>query len=139
MAKTLGEDYRLFVQTAVADTFVEPKGQGNLVVNRSSSPVDTTTKDTGRFGTSKPGQKSVSLQQEFIPDLPDTGYARIKTLEAGDTVEVYQIRQKPFADDDVVFECRMNAVFGNSTLNRGAAAATSLTLTADEAPTVDDV
>lgn len=63
MAKTLGADYRLFVAAALGGTFNQPKGQGNGQVNRGSSPIDTSTKDSGRYGTSAPGAKSLSISQ----------------------------------------------------------------------------
>jgi len=143
MAKQTGEELRLFVQLAPVGgnpaVYVEPAGQGNLTINRASSPIDTSTKDTGIYGTSKPGAASVSIAQDFIPDLPDVGYARMKTLAGGRLVETYQVRQAPYSDDadDIIFECKMNTVFGNLGANRNTAVSTSVTLTADDAPTVD--
>lgn len=140
MAKKLGQDFRLFVQDVGGATFSQPRGQGDLTINRSSSPIDTSTKDSGRYGTSAPGAKTLTISQELIPDLPDaTGYTRMKTLDSSGDPEVYQIREKPFGEDDVQFECLMYTVFGNTGLGRAAAAGTSVELSAAEAPTVDEI
>tara|TARA_R110000787_G_scaffold208846_8_gene318910 strand:- start:4187 stop:4609 length:423 start_codon:yes stop_codon:yes gene_type:complete len=140
MAKKLGQDFRLFVRDVGGATFSQPRGQGNLTINRSSSPIDTSTKDSGRYGTSAPGAKTLTLSQELIPDLPDaTGYTRMKALDGSGDAEVYQIREKPFAEEDAVFECLMYTVFGNTGLGRTDAVGTSVELSAAEAPTVDDI
>ncbi|WP_076071721.1 phage tail tube protein [Sphingomonas montana] len=139
MAKKLGNNLRLFVKAAGAETFAQPQGQGNLTINRSSSPIDLGTKDTGQYGASAPGPKTLSLAQSFIPDLPDTAYARMKSLDASGDTTIYQVREKPFAEDNVVFECEMYTVFGNTDGNQNAAVGTSATLNAATAPTVDEI
>lgn len=63
----------------------------------------------------------------------------MKELDASGDAAVYQIRYKPFDDDDVVFECLMYTVFGNSNLSRTEAAAATVELTAAEAPTIDEI
>jgi predicted secreted protein len=139
MAKKLGNNLRLFVKSATGDTFTQPQGQGNLTINRSSSPIDLGTKDTGQYGSSAPGPKQLSLAQSFIPDLPDASYARMKALDASGETTIYQVREKPFAEEDVVFECEMYTVFGNTDGNQNAAVGTSATLNAANAPTKDDI
>lgn len=140
MAKKLGQDFRLFVGNAAGDQFAEPRGQGNLTINRGSSPIDTSTKDSGRYGTSAPGPKTLTITQEIIPDLPDAnGYTRMKALDNDGDTAVYQIREKPFAEADVVFECLMYTVFGNTGMGRTDPVGTSVELSAAEAPTVDEI
>jgi hypothetical protein len=139
MGKTLGDDYRLFVKDVSGDGFSQPAGQGNLTISRSSSPIDQTTKDNGRWGTSAPGPKSLSATQAFIPDLPDPAFARMKALDASGDAAVYQVRYKPFAADDVEFECLLYTSFGDTGLEQRGNRNTSATLTAAEAPTVDNL
>lgn len=137
MAKTLGDDYRLFVKDATGDTFSQPAGQGNLTINRNSSPIDQTTKDNGKYGASAPGPKTLTISQAFIPDLPDAAYTRMKALDASGDTAVYQVRYKPFAPANVEFECLCYTVFGDTSLEQRGNRATSATLNAAEAPTMD--
>ena len=139
MAKKLGKNYRLFVSATGGTTFAAPNGQGDLTINRSGDDIDTSTKDSGSYGTSAPGQKSLSLTQAFIPDLPDVQYTRMKQLDADGESAIYQVRHSPFGEDDVVFECDMFTRQANTDLNRTSAAGTSFTLTAATAPTVDEI
>jgi hypothetical protein len=139
MAKKLGKNYRLFVSAAGGTTFAAPNGQGDLTINRGGDDIDTTTKESGSYGTSAPGQKSLSLTQAIIPDLPDVQYTRLKELDGAGESAVYQVREAPFAEDDVVFECEMFTRQTNTDLNRTSAAGTSFTLTAATAPTVDEI
>lgn len=139
MAKKLGKNLRLYVETAVADTFAEPLGQRDLTINRSTSPIDTSTKDTGNYGTSAPGQKSLTLSQQFVPDLPDTAYARMKELDGSGETATYQVREAPYADTDVVFECVMYTSFGNTDAGTASPVGSTAELSAAAAPTVDDI
>lgn len=138
MAKKLGSNYRLFVQSAVAGTFNQPTGQGNLTVNRSKGFSSNATKDTEGYDTQQPGLKTLSISQALVPDLPDAnGYTRMETLDKSDATEVYQIRKKPFGTTDVVFECSMYTGLDNTGFNQGESVSAGVTLTPAAAPTVD--
>ena len=138
MAKKLGNDYRLFVQSATAGTFNQPAGQGNLTRNGGKNFSSNATKDTQGYDTQQPGLRTLTLKQEMIPDLPDpTGYTRMETLDKTDATEVYQIRKKPFAEDDVVFEALMYTGLDNTDFNQGESVKVGVTLTLAEPPTVD--
>jgi hypothetical protein len=83
MAKRLGNNCRLLIESAVAGTYNEIKGQQNLAVNRNAATIDTSTKDEFPWGSSAPGSRSLSIPATFIPDLPDAnGYDRLRTLVA---------------------------------------------------------
>lgn len=137
MAKKLGRDLRLFVKSGA--TFAQPAGQGDLTINRNADTVNTSTKDNFPYGTNAPGLKSVSLTQAFTPDLPDAPYAAMKALDAAGDTTTYQVREKPWGDTDVVFECVMYTSFGNTGAAQGSAVETTATLNAAEAPTVDEI
>lgn len=111
MAKKLGNDYRLFVKaTGEAGEHNEVKGQQDLSYAGSSTFFDTSTKDTGSYGTQAPGQKAVTLSLNMRPDLPDAnGFTRLETLAnaAPSVPEIVQVRKAPFAVGDVVFEASM--------------------------------
>ena len=138
MAKKLGSNYRLFVQSAVAGTFNQPTGQGNLTVNRGKSFGSNATKDTEGYDTQQPGLKTLTLSQQLVPDLPDAnGYMRMETLDKSDATEIYQIRKKPFGTTDVVFEAAMYTGLDNTGFNQGESVSAGVTLTLASAPTVD--
>lgn len=137
-SKKLGSDYRLFIQTSVAATFVQPGGQGNLTINRSKSFSSNATKDTEGVDTQSPGLRSISLTQAITPVLPDPeGYTRMETLDKSNASEVYQIRKKPFATGDVVFECLMVTGLDNTGLEQGSAVSAGVVLQPAAQPTVD--
>lgn len=140
MAKKLGSDYRLFVQSTTASTFNQPAGQGNLTINRSKAFSSSATKDTEGVDTQTPGLRTLSITQAIIPDLPDAnGYTRMETLDKSNAAEVYQVRKKPFATEDVVFECLMYTALDNTGLEQGTSVSAGVTLQPAAQPTVDSL
>lgn len=138
MAKKLGSDYRLFVQSATPTTFNQPAGQGNLTINRSKAFSSSATKDTEGVDTQTPGLRTLSITQAIVPDLPDAnGYTRMETLDKSNASEVYQIRKKPFATEDVVFECLMYTALDNTGLEQGSSVSAGVQLQPAANPTVD--
>jgi hypothetical protein len=96
VAKKLGNDYRLWIESATPGTYNMLKGQQDLSINRSSSPIDTSTKDDFPYGTSAPGLRSLSVPFTIIPDLPDAnGYTRMETAALASTAAAvkFQIRK----------------------------------------------
>ena len=138
MAKKLGNDYRLFVQSTTPDQFNQPAGQGNLTKTGGKNFSSNATKDTEGYDTQQPGLKTLTLRQDLIPSLPDpTGYTRMETLDKSNATEIYQIRKKPFAEADVVFEALMYTGLDDTAFNQGESVKVGVTLTLAEAPTVD--
>ena len=138
MAKKLGNDYRLFVRAADGSTFSQPAGQGNLTRNGGKNFSSNATKDTEGYDTQQPGLRTLTLKQDMIPSLPDpTGYTRMETLDKANGTEMYQIRKKPFATGDVVFEAVMYTGLDDTSFNQGTSVTVGVTLTLAEAPTVD--
>ena len=138
MAKKLGSDYRLFVQSSTAGTFYQPAGQGNLSIDRGKAFSSNATKDQEGVDTQSPGLRTITIKQDLTPDLPDAnGYTRIETLDKSNATEVYQIRKKPFATGDIVFECSMFTSIDSSGFDQGASVKSPLTLQPAAQPTVD--
>ena len=138
MAKKLGSDYRLFVQSSTAGTFNQPAGQGNLSIDRGKAFSSNATKDQEGVDTQSPGLRTITIKQDLTPDLPDAnGYTRIETLDKSNATEVYQIRKKPFATSDIVFECLMYTSIDSTGLDQGASVKSPLTLQPAAQPTVD--
>ena len=138
MAKKLGRDYRLFVQSAVAGTFTQPLGQGNLSIDRGKSFTSNATKDTEGIDTQQPNLRTLTIKQDLTPDLPDPAYTRIETLDKSNAAEVYQIRKRPWANTDVVFECSMYTALDSTGFDDGGASVKApITLQPAAVPTVD--
>lgn len=109
--KKYGNDYRFWIESTVADTYNEVKGQTSNKVSRQSASFDTSSKDDGQYGTEGQGQRKVSMDLEILPNLPDvTGYTRLETLATGSAPVKVQIRKggSAGATGDVVFAASMN-------------------------------
>lgn len=110
MAKKLGNDYRLWIESATAGTYNEIKGGTSLKVNRQSSSIDTSTKDDFPYGTQAPGLKTLTIDFEIYPNLPDiTGFTRLETMSQGSAPVNFQIRKGGSAGltTDKIFEASM--------------------------------
>lgn len=110
MAKKLGNDYRLFIESATAGTYNEIKGQTSMKVSRKSSDIDTSTKDDYPYGTQAPGLKTLTIDVELYPNLPDAnGYTRFESMSQGTAPVNFQIRKggSAGAPTDVVFQASM--------------------------------
>lgn len=111
MGKKLGNDYRLWIESDTPGTFNEIKGQTTLRISRQSAQIDTSTKDDYPYGTQAPGLKTLTIDVELYPNLPDAnGYTLLEEgAQASDPVG-FQIRKggASGADPaDVVFEASM--------------------------------
>lgn len=141
MAKKLGNEYRLWIETAVVDTFVEIKGQTTLKINRQAGNVDTSTKSDFPYGTSQPGRRALSVDFELLPDLPDTAFTRMETLsQASPQAPVkFQIRKggSAGATGDVVFAALLNIGNLDTDFPDNAPVKANGQLTLAAAPTVD--
>jgi predicted secreted protein len=96
VAKKLGQDYRLWIESATPGTYNIIKGQTTLSYTLSGQTVDTSSKDDFPYKTSAAGMKDFSIQFEIIPDLPDAnGYTRFETVAnaSSPTAANFQIRK----------------------------------------------
>lgn len=80
MALKLGNDYLVWVETAVPGTYALPSGQQSGELSQSTATFDGTTKDSGGFAVQGVGTTSVSLNTSFLVNLPDTAYTRLETI-----------------------------------------------------------
>lgn len=143
MTKKLGNDYRLWVESAVAGTFNEVAGGQDLGINRSGSTIDTTTKDDFPYGTQAGGTRQLSIPFSLIPDLPDAdGYTRLKTVALAVIATPFnvQIRKGGSAGADpadVVFEGPVYCTDLNESFGQNDAVKASGTLVLAAAPVTD--
>lgn len=140
MGKKAGNDYRLYIEGTTPGTFAEIKGQQDVVINRSTSMIDSTTKDDGAYGTQRPSQKQVTINCSILPDLPDaTGYTRLETvaLAATQVSNKFQVRKAPYATGDVVFAASMFVGDFNTSAPRNDMLKVDFNLSLDGPPTAD--
>lgn len=141
-SKKLGSDYMVWVESAVPGTYNVILGQGNCTINRSSSNIDTTSKDDGDYGTGAPGPRALSVDLDILPKLPDAnGFTRCETLSNASPRVPFniQIRKNGLTgvSGDSVLTCSVYGNLDSTSLGQAAAAAVKATFTAAAAPTVD--
>lgn len=142
MGKKLSNDYMLWVESSTAGTYNVIRGQQGVTINRSSSDIDTSTKDDSGYGTSAPGLKGLSLDLGIIPNLPDvTGYTRFETLANAQPATPFnvQIRKGGLtgSNTDVVFACLMYGNLDSTGFDQNTAVNVKAKLNAAVAPTTD--
>jgi hypothetical protein len=143
VAKKLGNDYRLWIESATPGTYNEIKGNQDLSVSRDGGTIDTSAKSDFPYGTSAPGLRSLSIQSSFIPDLPDVnGYTRLETLANAASVTPInlQIRKGGSAGvspGDVVLAGAFYATQFNHGKGQNAPVSANVTFVAASAPTTD--
>lgn len=140
MAKKLGNDYRLWIESATAGTYNEIKGGTTLKINRQASTIDTSTKDDYPYGTQAPGLKSLTIDAEIFPNLPDAnGYGRLETAANGSTPINFQIRKGGSAGavGDVVFQASLYVGNFNTDFPKNDVVKSDFQLTLAAVPTTD--
>lgn len=142
MAKKLGNDYLLWVETATAGTFALVKGQQSISITRDAGSIDTSTKDDAGYGTSAPGLKSLKISLDTIPNLPDaTGYTRMETLCNASPQAPFNVQIRkggPTATSaDAVFGGSVNGNIDSTEFGQNDAVKSKITFTAAAAPTID--
>jgi len=143
MSKKLGNDYRMWIESATPGTFSEIMGNQNLSISRSGQTIDTGTKSDFPYSTMAAGLRALSIQATFIPNLPDAnGYARLMTLVRSTTLSTVGIQIRKGGSSgatpaDVVFECDMYVTQDDNELNQNSAVGASVTFVASAAPDTD--
>lgn len=140
MAKLLGNDYRLWLESTTPGTYHEIKGQTTLKISRQAQQIDTSTKDDFPYGTQAPGLKSLTIDFEIYPNLPDaTGYTRFETLSQGTAPTKFQIRKGGASGDtdDAVFEASLYIGNFDTDMSKNDVLKVTGQLTLSAAPTID--
>lgn len=143
MGKKLGSDYRLWIESAVAGTYNEIKGQQNLTINRQSGVIDTSSKDDGAYGTTAPTQKAATLDCEIYPNLPDAnGYTRLESraLASPQAPTKFQVRKggsSGVTPGDVVWEASQYVGNLNTEFGKNDVVKCTFQLTLESPPTID--
>jgi len=142
MAKKLGNDYLLWVESDTAGTYNLVKGQQTLSISRDAGSIDTTSKDEAGYGTSAPGLKSLKLSLEIIPNLPDVnGYTRLETLANAAPASPFKVQVRKGGQTglpaDAVFEGLVYGNIGESSFGQNEAVKAKVEFSAAAAPVKD--
>lgn len=142
MAKKLGNDYLLWVESSTPGTFNLVKGQQTLSISRDAGSIDTTSKDESGYGTSAPGLKSLKLSLDIIPNLPDAnGYTRLETLSNATPQAPFNVQVRKGgqtgAAGDVVFAGSVYGNIASTEFGQNDAVKAKVEFTAAAAPTTD--
>lgn len=142
MAKKLGNDYLVWVETATAGTYALIKGQQTVSISRDAGSIDTTSKDESGYGTSAPGLKSLKLSLDTIPNLPDAnGYTRLETLCNAAPAVPFNIQIRKGGQNGAVADAVFaGSVYGNissTEFGQNDAVKAKIEFTAAAAPTTD--
>lgn len=142
MAKKLGNDYLVWVDSSTEGTYNLVKGQQSVSISRDAGSIDTTTKDDQGYGTSAPGLKNLKLSLDTIPNLPDaSGYTRLETLCNATPQEPFNIQIRkggPTATtEDAVFAGLVYGNISSTEFGQNDAVKAKVEFTAADAPTID--
>jgi predicted secreted protein len=140
MAKKLGNDYRLWIESTTPGTYNIIKGQQSLEYDRQANPIDTSTKDDFPYATSAPGLFNTSISLDGIADLPDaTGFTRAESQFKLGAATKFQIRKNGAAGvtGDAVFEATCNILSMPISYGQNAPTTYKLTLGLASAPVTD--
>lgn len=141
MAKKLGNDYRLWIESSTPGTYNEIKGQRSLRYTRQSASIDISDKNNSPYGLTAPGLFTLAVTCDGILDLPDVnGFERLNTQFKAQTATKFQIRRggsSGATPADVVLEGTFYALSLDQGYGQNEASDWSLSLGAASAPTVD--
>lgn len=89
MAIEFGKNWRLKIgDGGGSEVFSVIGGEGTLDWTRQSKQIDTSSKDTGQYGTMGYGRQTVTFRVTGKLALPDTGLERVDEIAKSATPEV---------------------------------------------------
>lgn len=142
MSVKLGNDYRVWIESATPGTYNQIAGQQDLSVNRNGQTIDISSKNDFPYAAQAAGARTLNIALSGVADLPDAnGYTRLET-QANLTIATpfnIQVRKggSTGSGSDVVFQGSMYATDFNQSMSRNDAVKYSVTLVASAAPTTD--
>jgi predicted secreted protein len=143
MAKKLGNDYRLWIESSTPGTFNQISGQQDMTLERQAATIDISSKDDFPYAAQAAGARTLSIQCQLLPDLPDAnGYTRFETQANAEVATAFNVQIRKGGSSgadpaDVVFEGSMYATNFNTGFTQNGAVICNVTLVAADAPTTD--
>ena len=133
----LGNSRRVYIVTGEGDTYTVLKGEQSNSVNRSSESIDISDKDTGAWGSTMPGKKSLTLDVTVYADNTDAQQkAMLNAFYKDQAVKVFvgKLGAGNTPAEGEMFEAVITSI--NDTNDAGAVATRSMSLASKGAPTL---
>lgn len=133
----LGNTRRVYIVTGTGNTYTVLKGEQSNSVNRSSESIDISDKDTGAWGSTMPGKKSLTLDVTVYADNTDAQQkAMLNAFYKDQTVKVFvgKLGEGNTPAEGEMFEAVITSI--NDTNDAGAVATRAMSLASKGAPTL---
>lgn len=133
----LGNTRRVYIITGDGPTYSVLKGEQSNSVNRSAESIDISDKDTGSWGSTMPGRKSLTVDVTVYADNNDEDQKKmLNAFYTDQTVNVFvgKMGDGGTPAEGEAFEAVIVSV--SDTNDAGAVATRALSLASKGAPTI---
>lgn len=131
----LGNTRRVYIVTGDGNTYTVLKGEQNNSISRSSESIDISDKDSGAWGNTMPGKKSLTLDVTVYADNTDEQQkAMLNAFYADQVVKVFvgKLGEGNTPSEGELFEAVITSI--NDTNDAGTVATRSMSLASKGAP-----
>lgn len=133
----LGNTRRVYIVTGTGSTYTALKGEQTNSVNRSAESIDISDKDTGEWGSTMAGKKSLTLDVTVYADNTDTEQkALLDAFYKDQTVKVFvgKLGSNNTPSEGEAFDAVITSI--SDTNDNVAVATRAMSLASKGAPTV---
>lgn len=133
----LGNTRRVYIVTGSGNTYTALKGEQTNSVNRSAESIDISDKDSGAWGSTMAGRKSLTLDVTVYADNTDENQLAILTAFYKDqTVKVFvgKLGEGDIPAEGEAFDAVITSI--SDTNDAGSVATRAMSLASKGAPTI---
>ena len=133
----LGNTRRVYIVAGSGSTYTALKGEQTNSVNRSAESIDISDKDSGDWGSTMSGKKSLTLDVTVYADNTDAQQkSLLEAFYKGETVKVFvgKVGSDNSPAEGEAFDAVITSI--SDTNDNGAVATRAMSLTSKGAPTV---
>ena len=133
----LGNTRRVYIVTGTGNTYTVLKGEQSNSVNRSAESIDISDKDSGAWGNTMAGKKSLTLDVTVYADNTDEQQkAMLEAFYKDQTVKVFvgKLGEGNTPAEGELFEATITSI--SDTNDAGAVATRAMNLASKGAPTL---
>lgn len=133
----LGNTRRVYIVTEEGGTYTVLKGEQSNSVNRSAESIDISDKDTGAWGSTMAGKKSLTVDVTVYADNTDANQkAILNAFYKDETVKVFvgKVGEGNTPSEGELFEATIVSI--GDTNDAGAVATRAMSLASKGAPTL---
>ena len=131
----LGNANRVYVVAGTGNTYTVMKGEQSNSVNRSAESIDISDKDSGAWGNTMSGKKSLNLDITVYADNKDENQKTLlKAFYKGETIKIFQgkLSDGNAPTEGELFEAEIMNI--NDTNDAGAVSTRSMSVASKGAP-----